>query len=83
MVLAGVHFKAGSNGGNFYSAGDLNSGQGDGHAPPTGNGQMQFASLSHLDFFCEPGSVPDGGTTAMLLGSALAGVGVLRRYLKN
>ena len=27
--------------------------------------------------------VPDGGTTAMLLGSALAGVGVLRRYLKN
>ena len=27
--------------------------------------------------------VPDGGTTAMLLGSALAGVGVLRRYLKS
>jgi hypothetical protein len=27
--------------------------------------------------------VPDGGTTAMLLGSALAGLGVLRRYLKN
>ena len=27
--------------------------------------------------------VPDGGTTAMLLGSALAVVGVLRRYLKK
>jgi hypothetical protein len=28
-------------------------------------------------------SVPDSGTTAMLLGSALAGVGLVRRYLKR
>ena len=82
MVLAGVHFKGGSNGGNWYSAGDLNSGQGDGHTPITG-GSGKFADLSHLDFFCEPGRVPDGGTTAILLGSALAGLGVLSRYLKS
>jgi VPDSG-CTERM motif len=29
------------------------------------------------------GQVPDGGTTAMLLGSALAGLGLVRRYLKR
>jgi VPDSG-CTERM motif len=29
------------------------------------------------------GQVPDSGTTAMLLGSALAGLGLVRRYLKR
>jgi protein with PEP-CTERM/exosortase system signal len=28
------------------------------------------------------GAVPDGGTTAMLLGAALGGLGVVRRFLK-
>jgi hypothetical protein len=28
-------------------------------------------------------SVPDGGTAGMLLGAALAGLGMLRRYLKD
>jgi hypothetical protein len=42
-------------------------------------------SLSHLDVFCCVGSVttPDSGTTAMLLGGALTGLGLVRRYLKR
>jgi hypothetical protein len=42
-------------------------------------------SLSHLTVFCCPGGngVPDSGTTAMLLGGALTGLGVVRRYLKR
>jgi len=41
-------------------------------------------SLSHLTVFCCPGtSVPDGGTTVMLLGLALSGLGAARRYLKK
>jgi hypothetical protein len=46
-----------------------------------GNGSGAF---SHLTVFCCPGeTVPDSGTTAMLLGSALAGLGAARRYLKR
>jgi VPDSG-CTERM motif len=42
-------------------------------------------ALSHLTVFCCPGGVvtPDSGTTAMLLGGALTGLGVVRRYLKR
>jgi len=42
-------------------------------------------SLSHLTVFCCPGGVttPDSGTTAMLLGGALTGLGVVRRYMKR
>jgi hypothetical protein len=41
-------------------------------------------SLSHLTVFCCPGTaVPDGGTTVMLLGLAMSGLGVARRYLKR
>ena len=29
------------------------------------------------------GSVPDGGTTVMLLGAALGALGMVRRYLKS
>jgi hypothetical protein len=46
-----------------------------------GNGA---SALSHLDVFCcVGGAVPDSGTTAMLLGGALTGLGVVRRYLKR
>jgi len=38
-----------------------------------------FAPFSHD---AQTTHVPDGGTTAILLGAALAGVGVVRRYLK-
>ena len=47
-----------------------------------GNGA---SALSHLDVFCCVGgtTTPDSGTTAMLLGGALTGLGVVRRYLKR
>jgi hypothetical protein len=46
-----------------------------------GNGA---SALSHLTVFCCPGgSVPDSGTTAMLLGGALTGLGAMRRYLRR
>jgi hypothetical protein len=40
-------------------------------------------ALSHIDVFCCPGgtSVPDGGTTVMLLGAALGALGMARRFL--
>ena len=42
------------------------------------------AAFSHLTVFCCPGGgVPDSGTTAMLLGGALTGLGFARRYLKR
>jgi hypothetical protein len=41
-------------------------------------------SISSIREFCPPGThVPDSGTTAMLLGSALTGLGLVRRYLKR
>jgi hypothetical protein len=46
-----------------------------------GNGA---SALSHLTAFCCPAqNVPDSGTTAMLLGSALTGLGFMRRYRKQ
>jgi hypothetical protein len=47
-----------------------------------GNGSGAF---SHLTVFCCPGGngVPDGGATVMLLGAALGGLGMVRRYLKR
>ena len=47
-----------------------------------GNGAK---ALSHLGVFCCEGGtqVPDGGTTVILLGMALSGLGVARRYLKR
>ena len=41
--------------------------------------------ISSIREFCGPGgtNVPDSGATAMLLGSALAGLGLVRRYLKR
>lgn len=55
---------------------------GSGDLAVPGNGA---SALSHLDVFCcaGGGNVPDSGTTAMLLGGALTGLGALRRYLKS
>jgi len=38
--------------------------------------------LSGVTFFNPGTSVPDGGSTMMLLGAALAGLGTLRRFIK-
>ena len=52
------------------------------HTPD--NGGCQLPNISHIQVFCCPGgTVPDSGMTAMLLGSALAGLGLVRRYLKR
>jgi VPDSG-CTERM motif len=39
--------------------------------------------ISSIREFCPPTTVPDSGTTAMLLGGALTGLGLVRRYLKR
>ena len=53
--------------------------------PQSGSGPNGFGGISSVDLFkCV--AVPDSGTTAMLLGGALAGLGSLglvRRYLKR
>jgi hypothetical protein len=52
--------------------------------PPNGAGG--FGTLSHIDIFCCPGGtsgVPDGGTTVMLLGAGLSGLGLMRRFVKR
>ena len=53
------------------------------HEGKSGSGTLQFTSppgdISHVSFFGTP--VPDGGTTAMLLGAALGALGMARRYL--
>jgi hypothetical protein len=79
-VLEGLYIKGGSQGGNFYTAGETQAGTGDAHTPITGGSGM-FASLSHVDFFCEPGTVPDGGSTVALLGLAIAALAGLRRMI--
>jgi hypothetical protein len=85
MLLEGLYIKGGSNG-NFYSAGDTQAGSGDAHAPVAGGSGM-FASLSHVDFFCDQGetpppTVPDGGSAVALLGLALGGLEGVRRMIR-
>jgi hypothetical protein len=55
--------------------------------PGTGNGATNpdpfgHGGISSIRGFCPPG-VPDGGATVMLLGAALTGLGLVRRYLKH
>ena len=49
------------------------------------NGTSEFGNggISSIREFCGPSNRPDSGTTAMLLGSALTGLGLVRRYLKR
>jgi hypothetical protein len=75
------------NSANIYT---VTNGQGAGSGSFDGllvpeNGAGGFGTLSHLDVFCCPGGVttPDSGTSAMLLGGALASLGAVRRYLKR
>ena len=50
--------------------------------PLKGTSEFGNGGISSIREFCGP-SVPDSGTTAMLLGSALTGLGLVRRYLKR
>ena len=49
---------------------------------PNANDPFATGGISSIREFCPP-TTPDSGTTAMLLGSALAGLGLLRRHLKR
>jgi hypothetical protein len=83
FTMCGVLIKDGSivHGGpslySFYNTGETT----------TGTLTVEFAegrNISHLSFFvCNNGTVPDGGTTVMLLGIALSGLGFVRRYLAS
>ena len=42
-----------------------------------------FKEVKQIEFSFAQGGVPDSGTTAMLLGTALAGIGLAGRYLKR
>ncbi len=78
-VLAGLSVHGG--GGtvnNYYSVNDETSGTNEGPVATGGGG-----GLSGLDFLLEAASVPDGGSTVMLLGSALTGLGAMRRFVKR
>ena len=50
--------------------------------PQSGSGPNGFGGISRVDLFASPG-VPDGGTTAMLLGAALCVLGIARRYIMS
>ncbi len=84
--VAGVAiFVFGGNlGGNLYTltADQTVVGFGTVNAPLAGK-SGRFAGISHIDFFVQPtggNNVPDGGTTVTLLGSALGGLALLRRF---
>lgn len=86
FVLAGIGVHAG--GGHvdhFFSVNDETSGTSEGPFFGHTNKQGMRQGFSNFDIFVEGGQqrVPDGGTTAMLLGGALTGLGVARRYLKR
>ena len=51
--------------------------------PLNGTSGFGHGGISSIREFCGPVVAPDSGTTAMLLGSALAGLGLVRRYLKR
>jgi hypothetical protein len=85
FVLAGASVHAG--GGQtveFFSINDETSGTNEGPFFGPG-GPTNGKTLSNFDVFVEEGaaSTPDSGTAAMLLGGALAGLALGRRYLKR
>jgi VPDSG-CTERM motif len=90
-VMAGsylvIHYGKGNNGSStgggleFYQ---VVNGETSVDVPLTGTSSFGNGGISSIREFCPPGShVPDSGTTAMLLGSALTGLGLVRRYLKR
>jgi hypothetical protein len=85
-VLAGIALKDGSaTSFNYYSVNDETAGVNEGPVQVPANNGGQFGALSDFDFLLEAGTptVPDGGTTLMLLGSALGGLGLMQRVIKR
>ena len=82
-----VHYGAGK-GGTKGSGGGVAffqiSGDGSVTFPQNGSGPNGKGGISSLDLFkCEEHNVPDSGATLMLLGGALTGLGLVRRYIKR
>jgi hypothetical protein len=49
--------------------------------PQNGSGPNGFGGISRVDLFASIPGVPDGGPAVMLLGAALCGLGIARRYI--
>src|SRR6266550_2316972 len=49
--------------------------------PQDGSGPNGFGGISRVDLFASIPGVPDGGPAVMLLGAALCGLGIARRYI--
>ena len=80
-----VHFGVGPGGtgnGGGFSIYEVINGETSVTVPGTGEGPFGLGGSSSIRGFCPPG-VPDSGASAMLLGSGLAGLAVMRRYLKR
>ena len=82
-----IHFgkgNAGSTAGGGFEIYQVINGETSVTLPANGTNAFGTGGISSAREFCPPGtSVPDSGTTAMLLGSALTGLGLVRRYLKR
>ena len=83
FTLDGLLLKDGNAGGQLYRFYGVSADE-----AVAGSGTVTFdnpvKNISHITFFGSPGgTVPDGGTTVMLLGAALSTLGVARRYLMS
>jgi len=82
-----IHFgkgNAGSTAGGGFEIYQVINGETSVTLPANGTNEFGTGGISSAREFCPPGThVPDSGTTAMLLGSALTGLGLVRRYLKR
>ncbi|MBA3385590.1 MAG: hypothetical protein H0T95_03025 [Chthoniobacterales bacterium] len=85
VTVVGIFVFGGNLGGNLYTATADRTviGFGTVNAPLAGN-SGSFADISHIDFFVQPtgggNNVPDGGVTVTLLGGALGGLALMRRF---
>ena len=89
-VMAGsflvIHYgkgKGGSSTGGGLEFYQVINGETSVDVPLDGTSAFGKGGISSIREFCPPTSMPDSGTTAMLLGSALTGLGLVRRYLKR
>jgi hypothetical protein len=84
-VVCGFEVKNGSLTENFYTVSADEGVTNSFTLLVPGNPSGHFGQLSGVIVFCCPGgtTVPDGGTTVMLLGAGLSGLGLLRRFVKR
>jgi hypothetical protein len=85
-----VHYgtgKGGSNSGGSWEFFQVINGETSvtvpGKGNVAGNDPYGHGGISSIREFCPPNTAPDSGATAMLLGGALTGLALLRRYMKR